>query len=188
MKSVNSKMEFNWSEIEAKIGEVLPLCVKKILCFCAYDSFNTLRELNAQKICEIEKCVVDCGEKLVSELDCCHSNTYKNLKSFKLLPGHRALLLDLPNHIPTHSNASSSRNIDRENSENHNSLSTMLVELIKSAEKNALKSKHHSEYSDIVRYFFTYIYLMSGRSCYDTLQRNLPIPSIKTICKLIVFV
>lgn len=173
-------MEINWHQIELKIGE-LPLCIKKFLSFCAFNSFNTLKELNAQKISEIEQCVSEYGQALLGELDCCHSKTYKNQTTFRLLPGHRALLLDLPNHMQNHDFIQNDQgNIQKQSYDN---IYPLLSELVKTAEENAHKSKHLATYSDKIRYFFTYIYLMSGRSCYETLYQNLPIPSIKTICE-----
>lgn len=60
----------------------------------------------------------------------------------------------------------------------------ILNKLIKTAEFNELKDKNHATYSDEIRYFATYIFLLCGRSCYEMLRSNLPIPSVKTICKI----
>ena len=61
--------------------------------------------------------------------------------------------------------------------------SVILKELILTAIHNGNLSKNNAEYSDIIRYFSTYIYLIGGRSCYEVLSQNLPLPSRSTICK-----
>lgn len=174
-------MESIWSEIEKNIGDKFPPCVKKILNFSAYDSFSVLKELNEQKILEIEQYISDCGQTILNELNCCHSQKYRNQQQFKFLPGHRAILLSLPGKIPKIVENDDKKNVPQSNGE----FSVILNELIKTAEINNHKFKNHAEYSDIIRFFFTYVYLMSGKSAYETLQRNLPIPSTKTICKYI---
>lgn len=59
----------------------------------------------------------------------------------------------------------------------------MLSKLIESANTNRNKSKNAYQYDDIVKNFATYIFLLCGRTCYETLNKNLPIPSTKTICR-----
>lgn len=61
--------------------------------------------------------------------------------------------------------------------------SVILTELLKTANNNFNKSKHAYQYNAIVRYFSTYVFLLCSRRCYETLNKNLPIPSTKTICK-----
>lgn len=67
--------------------------------------------------------------------------------------------------------------------ENHPSLPVILKEMIKTALRNAEYVKNHAQYSDIIRYFATYIYIIGGRSCYEVLYENLPLPSVSTVCK-----
>lgn len=45
------------------------------------------------------------------------------------------------------------------------------------------KGNHRAKYSDFNRYFATYIFLKAGRSCYEFLCNNLPLPSVKTVCE-----
>lgn len=180
-------MEEIWKKIERKIGDKVPLCVKMCLEFCAYDSLNVLKELNELKIVEIEEYITDCGQDMVNDLYCCHSEKYKKQTKFKFLPGHRSILKILPEKISgIFENHNELRNLFLNtpvNSEANKEFSVILNELIKSSQINAHKSKNHAEYSDTIRYFFTYVYLLSGKSAYETLQKNLPIPSTKTICR-----
>lgn len=66
-----------------------------------------------------------------------------------------------------------------------NEYSFILNEMIKTAESNMYRDKNHVIYSDTIRYFSTYVFLLCGRSCYEMLRSNLPLPSVKTICKWI---
>lgn len=169
-----------WSQIENIIGEEIPSCIKIILHTSGFDSLTSIEKLCEKKIVEIEGFIDSCKQNVVSKLSCCHSEQYKEQKQFKILPGHRAIMETLPAY------AKKIREDGiKSNKTDINSFSVVLSELIKTAEANALKDKHHASYSDINRYFSTYIYLLSGRSCYETLQQNLPIPSTKTICKLL---
>lgn len=72
-----------------------------------------------------------------------------------------------------------------QNNDEQTEYSVILSQLIKTAERNKNKSKHANYYSDTIKYFSTYIFLLCGRTCYETLCRNLPIPSTKTICECI---
>lgn len=78
-------------------------------------------------------------------------------------------------------------NTDSNNDEVIEQYSVILTELIKTANKNKNRSKNGYQYEDIVKYFSTYIFLLCGRTCYETLNKNLPMPSTKTICKYIFF-
>lgn len=51
--------------------------------------------------------------------------------------------------------------------------------------RNQGKSKNARQYNDAIRLFSTYIFLLCGRTCYETLSKSLPMPSTKTICKIL---
>lgn len=55
-------------------------------------------------------------------------------------------------------------------------------ELIQTALQKENSGKNITRYSDIIRYFATYIFILCGRSCYEVLNKNLPLPSIPTVC------
>lgn len=168
--------------LENFMGEHLPCCVKKILDVSAYNTLQALKLLNEEKIVVIEKYISDYGQSVIEQLDCRHSKQYKNQTHFRFLPGHHALLLELPKYAQSALNII--QNVEQ-NSEQSSEpyFSVILNELLNSARINAKMPKNKAKYSETLRYFFTYIYLLGGKSCYETLQRNLPIPSIKTICE-----
>lgn len=172
------RVAFDWSVVDKAIGEKFPLCLKKILSTSGYDSLPSIQELCENKLNEIEKYISDFGSSVINELNCCHSQEYKNQTQFRLLPGHRTLLSILPRKInEMHEQIANEKTLLSQD------IPVILSELVKTEKKNSKKGKNHAEYSDILRYFSTYIYLMSGKCCYETLNANLPIPSNKTIRK-----
>lgn len=166
-----------WSKIESIIGEPLPCCVKKILDYCAFDTLLSIELLNDEHIKNIEE-YVSKERKILYELTCDHGREYQKHPLFKFLPGHRILLIDLPTHVKM------LREKNTEITGIHDSrFSVVLNELVNTATSNSKVDKHHARYSEELRYVATYTYLQGGKSCYEFLNRNLPFPSTKTICK-----
>lgn len=115
----------------------------------------------------------------IKSLTCCHSEFYKNLANFHFLPGHVTIIATIPKYIEEYRIAHQSSDF-----EVNGRYSFLLEELIRTAESNLFKDPNHATYSDTIRYFATYIFLLCGRSCYEILRENLPFPSVKTICEL----
>lgn len=84
-----------WSKIEQIVGENVPLCIKKILSTCGYDSVLSLKNFSVETVNRIEKCVNENFRHIVREFDCCHGIFYKEQTIFKFLPGHCDLLIAL---------------------------------------------------------------------------------------------
>lgn len=189
-----------WLKIEQIVGENIPMCVKKILLCCGYDTMLSLQNITMETVNHIEKHVNKHFSNIVQEFDCCHGTFYKNQTVFEFLPGHRDMLITLSRALSK--NQVEDKNEPQSNSmsnflnqafnscfnftqavENHPSLPVILKEMIKTALRNAEYDKNHAQYSDIIRYFATYIYIIGGRSCYEVLYKNLPLPSVSTVCK-----
>lgn len=171
----------DWRKLENIIGESLPLCVQKILSVCGYDTFTSIQNITLQDIFEMQQFINDHFRETTKNFTCCHADFYKNQNKFKFLPGHKALIVALPKLI--------------ENQEQRcklcmkktklNDYSFLMNELIETVNNNSeIIDKRNVRYSDDLRYLATYIFLSCGRSCYEFLNRNLPLPSTKTICKL----
>lgn len=183
-----------WSKIEQIVGESIPMCIKKILLCCGYDTMLSLENISVETVNRIEKHVNEHLRHIVQEFDCCHGTFYKEQTTFKFLPGHCDLLITLSRTLSKLDSNSKTQNelmCDPLNQafnfvqaiEHHPNLSIILKELIKTALRNAKYDKHNAQYTDIVRYFATYIYIIGGRSCYEVLYKNLPLPSVSTVCK-----
>lgn len=184
-----------WHEIECTTHDTLPPCVKKILTECGLTSLLSINQINESRITEIENFVNE-NQGIIEKLDCCHAGTYKSLKKFRFLPAHRLIILHLPscgtaifeadravtvNYSHDHLNASRSiRNVN-----DTTEYSLFLRMLLESAKENAGIPKNRFRYDNILQWilFSTYIFLSCGRSCYETLSSNLPIPSKHTVCK-----
>lgn len=183
----------SWSEIEKVICNPLPICIKTILSACSYDSLLGISQLNESTLDEVEQ-FVDKNRHITAELGCCNADTYRNLVKFRFLPAHRILILRLPGYINdiferkrtasnnewTQQQAIMIDTSDRGSTSEYSALFRMLVQ---SAEENAGLSKYRYRYDEILQLVSTYIFLSSGRSSYEFLSNNLPIPSKHTICK-----
>lgn len=181
-----------WEVFEEKLGEKLPHCIKEILTLCGYNTYSSLRNISPESILQMEICVNKNYLRTIQKLNCCHSDFYKKQDTFKFLPGHTDLLLMLPkfaincfednrqNHNQSYNQYSKVAQFINQ----HSGFSRMMKELINTVLENETNSKNNTEYSDIVKYFATYLFTLCGRSCYEFLYANLPIPSISTIRKI----
>lgn len=188
-----TKSVIDWKKLESFIDLLVPLNIKIFLDLSGYDSLLSLKRINEEKIDKIEIYLQNDGRTLamLDENDKTTS-VYKSQNVFNILPGHRNILLALPEFIENmfHS-IDTVRELEAETATNsHNQTSNqtsddytvILSKLIETANKNKNKSKNAYKYDDIVKNFSTYIFLLCGRTCYETLNKNLPIPSTKTIC------
>lgn len=184
MERINSE----WEKLEMFEGEKFPDFLKVLLWKCGYDSMISVKELSSATMSELEIYIQNNKNKIFRDLfDSDTINEYQDQAIFEFLPGHRHILLGLRNKIEKMQQqasieihmTSNEQLIAAENCE----YSVILSELLKTAKTNANKSKHANQYSDIIKYFSTYIFLLCGRACYETLNKNLSIPSTKAICK-----
>ncbi|XP_031620752.1 uncharacterized protein LOC116339177 [Contarinia nasturtii] len=121
----------------------------------------------------------------------CNFADYEKKITFDFSPGHREIILNFPKIIEDMQSSKMFRNLSLEGTKAKNSsqlcaeYSIILNELLNVANKNKDRSKNAREYTDTLKYFATYIFTLCGRTCYETLHQNLPIPSTKTILRCI---
>lgn len=164
------------------MGEEMPSCVKILLNASGYDTLTSLQNVKDANLLKLEDYINQNCSDVVRNLDCCYSDFYKSQATFKFLPGHATLLEALSKHvIRFYDQKCCSTNVQLTDK-----YTLILNELIKTAEKNVLRDVHHADYSNTIRYFATYIFLMCGRSCYEMLRVNLGFPSVRTICKRVI--
>lgn len=161
-----------FSELE-KVSEAIPSDVKVILMRSGFDTKTALLCLNEESIIEIEQFVDE-------NRDVLKGTTYENITNeFKFKPGHKIFILRLPDKL---------KDLEKIGCVNNEpkvfDFSFVLKTFIETAEKNDGKKSKGFRYNDVNRYFSTYIYLLCGRACYETLSANLPIPQASTIRKL----
>lgn len=169
-----------WSKIEELIGDPIPICVKKIITACGYSAIFSIKNITLESVEQIENHVNVYARDLIQKLDCCHHEFYKDQDVFKFLPGHRDLILTLPKFVVQmlHPDKYLIQVVEQ-----YPGFSMILRELIKMAIQNDKLPKNKAQYSDTIRYFATYIFLLCGRSCYDVLYKNLSLPSTSSIRK-----
>lgn len=167
--------KMDWLKVEKIIGETVPSCVKLVLTVTGYNTLSSLKSFQSETIPQIEKTFND-NFRLVHKFDCCHSEYYNNLCEFKFLPGHADFLCGISKYFITVQNHE-----NRETVETITEFQPVLKAILDNLHQSTGKSR--VKYSDVLRYFATYVYLKAGRSCYEFLQSNLPLPSSKTICK-----
>lgn len=63
-----------------------------------YDTLHALSEINGEKIKELENFLTS-NFRLVQNLTCCRSDYYKQLQTFQFLPGHKTIIMALPDQI-----------------------------------------------------------------------------------------
>lgn len=174
----------DWKKLEEIITESVPNCVKLFLSLCGYDTFLSLKNMSLESIEIIENHLSSCSDA-IQDLECCHSNYYKTQNEFKLLPGHRDFILSISKYeFNVFQNALRNSTAD---SNLNPAYPVMLQAMITTYQQNAECNKHHARYDDLMRYFSTYVYLMAGRSSYEFLKSNLPLPSTKTACRFELF-
>lgn len=170
----------DWNKVEEIICDSVPLCIKLFLNICGFNTFLSLRNITTNTIIEIEDHINKHHKMKIQDLTCCYSEFYQNQLDFKLLPGHRAFLLEISKCLSI-KNDRETRNETATSSSS--SFSMILRKLIETARKNGMVDKNHHTFDDIIRFFSTNIFLLCGRRCYEVLHRNLPFPSISTVCE-----
>lgn len=158
--------------MENLIGYKIPEHIVKILISSGFDCEIALKELSLDCIKDIEQ-FVQCNRDLVS------GTQYESVGNFRFLPGHRSLILGLPKYVEKLAENS----IQNRNQHQQLNLTVILHNLLETVRSNENKHPKSFRYSEIIRHFSTYIFLMCGRACYETLSANLPIPTAGTICK-----
>lgn len=193
------EMEEMWSDLENYNHIEVPMCLKVLLWKSGYDTMLSLKYICEESITEIEKLIQKHKNKILFDDNNMHDYLYhyKRQDKFAFLPGHRSILLDLPQSIKKmqlentlygDGSINIMTNTSMESSKDKTSeYSVILNELINTAKRNQNKPKNAYQYDDLIKHFSTYIFLLCGRTCYETLNKNLPIPSTKTICKLFVY-
>lgn len=153
--------------------------------------------MNEISIPQIEDYVNSNGNKdfieLVENLNCCHSKEYKSSitnKTFTFLPGHKSLILRVA-EIVANSTFSKEETVQSQMTHLWNeverfapALPKMLKELVQTALINSQTSPNFNRYSDILKYFAIYVYLLSGKQCYEVLCSNFAMPAASTIGKI----
>lgn len=159
-------------KLEKVLKEPINVDIINILMKSDFDSKSSLLGLNSESIKEVEQYANK--NRTVIE-----NTSYQNMKKFSFKPGHKCTIIDLPNQVKRLEKSEADENMPSKMSD----FSLILKTYIDTAESNHGREPKGFRYNDINRYFSTYIYLFCGKSCYETLSANLPIPHANTIRK-----
>lgn len=157
--------------MEIYLKENIPNDIELILERNGFDSKLALESLDENLIAEIEQQANDDRSILAN-------TSYENVVTFKFKPGHRIYLLNLRKQMNLWSEA---ENVSHDTS----AFSYMLQKFVQTAEAHVGKHPKGCRYDKSIQLFSTYIYLMCGKNCYETLSANLPIPSANAIRRFI---
>lgn len=159
-------------ELEKLLKEKIPKDIVKILDACSFDTDLSFWAITAETIDDIEEFVND-------DLSVLENTSYEGVNKFKLKPGHKSFILNLPIRLTY----LKEKQIDEPCKISE--FSQILRTFIETAEANFGNHPNGFRYDQINRHFSTFIYLMCGRACYDALSANLPIPQASTIGEIL---
>lgn len=159
-----------FNKLQFFLKDTISVDVINILLRSGFDSKLSLSSLNTDTINEIEQYAKENRSVL-------EGTSYQNVETFKFKPGHRAILLQLANQVQNFEEAEEDVKKQLKMSE----FSLVLKTFIETAELNHGRHPNGFRYNEINRYFSTFVYLLCGRACYDTLCANLPIPQANTV-------
>lgn len=84
--------------METFTHEKYPPCVKRLLVAAGYNKFVALAQISEDKLRTVEEHINN-NRGLIFRMKCCYSNEYRQQETFRFLPGHRAAILAIGQHI-----------------------------------------------------------------------------------------
>lgn len=156
-------------------------CLKHILCESGFENALSLKLITEDHMNKIEKDIHTGRETILNGLSCTHANIYRSQTMFKFLPGHRVIILEWPATILSDKK---SNERDQTFTVNHPAFSPICREIISSALTNYNRDPKGRTFSDLLMKFSIYVYILAGKSSYEVISSNLPLPKAGTIRKL----
>lgn len=155
-----------WKNFEDFLGYQLPEQIKHSLNISAFNNELALSQLTFERVLEIEKYVSQNGSP-----------------NFRFLPGHKSLLLGLPDKIDKYSIWREKYRSTTTDILQSSNVSFIMKELVRTALSNSNVDPKRRRYSDAMKNFAIYLYMMCGKAAYEVLSNNFPFPQPSTVCK-----
>lgn len=155
----------------------IPWEIVTILSHSGYDSIFSLYDIDEKEICIIEQSM---GKKFETLLE--KSEIYSHWKSpegFSFLPGHKKTIIQLGKRAKLVNESK-----DNTNDTDMTEIPFILKEMMNCFKMNKNVAPTRRRYSEPLRHFSIYIFILCGKAGYDVLSHNLPLPDSSTICKL----
>lgn len=113
-------------------------------------------------------------------VDCSHITTYMNQQNFKFLPGHR---FSISSYVERMVTARATNDPNESIQIDDPAFTPLLREMIRTSLNNYGKLSTNNRFTELLMNFSIYIYIMAGKSCYEVICANLPLPKAGTIRK-----
>lgn len=147
-----------WKEFEKFLGNKLPCDVKKVLIENEFNNSISLTMLNNDFIQMMEKSV---------------------FKDYRFLPGHRALICSLAHKAKEYESfKNTNRTADLLESV---MIPVIFKDMMKTALNNLNLEPKQRRYSESIKNFGIYLFIMCGRNAYEVISSNLPLPQSSTV-------
>lgn len=164
-----------WMSLENFLGCPLSEELKNILNNSGFDNELALSDITSETISDIEKY---------------ESRNYDSATpKFSFLPGHRAVLMNIPKKITGFSAWKEKNRTSTTDILESPKVSFIMKEMVKTALSNSDVDIKRRRYSESIKNFGIYLYIMCGKAAYEVISQNLPLPQPSTIsefCKLII--
>lgn len=170
-------MSVFWKDYQKFLGKKIPNVIIDILIANGYDNSLSLCGMSMNEISSIEKFT---DEKLRYLLD--KSQQYSTTKPFVFLPGHKKLLLILGEKAKEYESTGGSC-VPNRDSFDLTQATTMMQELVNTMKANTNLAPNSRRYTNTIRWFSTYLYMLGGKKLYEVLSKNFSLPQLPTVGK-----
>lgn len=155
------------------LGDRVPNVLIEILRITGFDSDVAVKLLNPERIEELESYLSSLNQHF-------DGSNYSPFK--RLLPGHRSTLLALPSLVIEYELQTKKIQESKSSPQNDPEFTFIMKELIKTAKDNVNKDYRHRRFSQQLKDFGMYLYMMCGKLSYEILCNNIPLPQASTTC------